>query len=275
MSLEGADNPDQQNADNPDQQNAIGEDDWRFSLPDEIKDSADLAKFTDVNALAQSYINASQLIGRDKIPMPQSDEEWKETYRRLGQPEELEGYELNIPESASEKLKTDLEKALPWFKQTAYSVGLNNKQANHFFTKYISLVTEQTESNNINISAEMAEAQVALETRHGDGLPAKMVLANRAIDRFGGEPLIKLFAENGLGRDPRVVEAFIKVGELIAEDVGLDKFGEPIESPENLDDKINDLMNRPAYLNSSDPAHEGAVKQVQALMKRRHPEPGQ
>ena len=119
----------------------------------------------------------------------------------------------------------------------------------------------------------MAETKVMLDTEFGEALPAKMVLANRAMDRFGGEELINLFAENGLGRDPRIIKTFIGIGELIAEDVGLDKHGDPIETEVDLDAKIMELQNKPAYTNASDPAHDSTVKQVTALMKRRHPKP--
>ena len=39
--------------------------------------------------VARSYINAEQLIGRDKIPIPKTPEEWDATYKRLGKPDEF------------------------------------------------------------------------------------------------------------------------------------------------------------------------------------------
>lgn len=267
-----ADNQDQNNSsDNQDQQEDKS---WRSTLPDEIKDSPDLVKFDDVPALAQSYINASKLIGRDKIPMPKSEAEWEETFNRLGRPEDKDKYDIEVssklPKQAQEQLKT----SLPWFKQVAHSIGLNNTQASKFINDYATMVAEHAKIEKDKVNTAMAEAKVELDTMYGDKLPAKMVLANRAIDRFGGQKLIDLFTETGLGRDPRVVKAFIEIGELIAEDVGLDKHGEPLESMEDLDEKINSLMTRPAYIDPMDPAHNSLVNQVQGLMKRRHPKPG-
>jgi hypothetical protein len=274
-----ADNQDQQNADNQDQQNQNqdqqnqNETSWRDTLPEGIRESADLTKFDSVDALAQSYINASQLIGRDKIPMPKSEEEWNETYNRLGRPESIDDYDIITPDNLPEKLKASTDNSIKWFKQTSHDIGLSKEQASKFFNKYTNLITEQTQAGQEKINQEVAETKVALNTEYGDALPAKMVLANRAMDKFGGEGLVKLFAETGLGRDPRVIKAFIGIGELIAEDVGLDKYGEPIESEGDLDAKILELQNRPAYLDAMDPAHQSTVKQVETMMKRRHPKP--
>lgn len=273
-----ADNQDQQNADNQDQQNQDQQNQdqqtsWRDTLPEGIRESADLTKFDSVDALAQSYINASQLIGRDKIPMPKSEDEWTETYNRLGRPDSLDDYEIVTPEGLPANLKTSTDNSIKWFKETAHEIGLNKTQASKFFNKYTTLITEQTQASQDKINQEVAETKVMLNTEYGEALPAKMVLANRAMDKFGGDELVKLFAETGLGRDPRIIKAFIGIGELIAEDVGLDKQGEPIESEGDLDAKILELQGRPAYVDAMDPAHLSLVKQVETLMKRRHPKP--
>lgn len=246
---------------------------WRDDINEDIRDSADLTKFDTIEALAQGYINASQLIGRDKIPMPNSESEWEETYNRLGRPTDINGYDLKTLENMPEGLKGPLEEAIPWFRKTAHEVGLNKGQAGKFFSKYTDLITEQVREQTEKVNQEMAETKIKLDTQYGDALPAKMVLANRAMDRFGGEELINLFTKTGLGRDPRIIKAFIGIGELIAEDVGLDIHGEPIESEGDLDAKILDLQSRPAYLNATDPAHASLVKQVETLMKRKHPLP--
>jgi len=67
---------------------------WREMLSEDIRGDERLAKFETLEGLAKSYINAEQMIGREKIPMPKSDEEWQDVYNRLGRPESAEGYGL-------------------------------------------------------------------------------------------------------------------------------------------------------------------------------------
>ena len=54
----------------PSEQTAATETSWRDSLSDDLKTNASLQKFSDVGTLAKSYINAEQMIGKDKMVVP-------------------------------------------------------------------------------------------------------------------------------------------------------------------------------------------------------------
>ena len=54
----------------PSEQTETVEVSWRDSLPEDIRDNSSLSKFTDVSTLAKSYINAEQMIGKDKFTIP-------------------------------------------------------------------------------------------------------------------------------------------------------------------------------------------------------------
>ena len=82
----------------PSGETAPAEASWRDSLPDDIKDNASLSKFSDVSTLAKSYINAEQMIGKDKFVVPSqsaSEEEWAEVYAKLGRPEAADQYQID------------------------------------------------------------------------------------------------------------------------------------------------------------------------------------
>ena len=96
-------------------------------------------------------------------------------------------------------------------------------------------------------------------------------LANRAVEEFGGEELVDLMADSGLGADPRFIELFITIGNRMAEDSELlGRGGEEGISPDDIRNRINELMARPGYLDTSSPDHKGLIKQVMSLRERLH-----
>ena len=55
-------------------------------------------KFTEIDALAKSYINATRMIGQDKVAVPNensTDDQWNEVYSKLGRPESADKYKLD------------------------------------------------------------------------------------------------------------------------------------------------------------------------------------
>ena len=73
--------------DNPVQENTVlgsGSDnqDWRSSLPDDLKNDATLQNFKDVESLAKTVVHQQKVLG-SRIPIPKTDEEKTELYAKL------------------------------------------------------------------------------------------------------------------------------------------------------------------------------------------------
>ena len=249
---------------------------WMEGMPDDSfndRDAGVLKRFGDVGALAKGYLNAFNLVGRDKIPMPQTDEEWQEVYSRLGRPEEAAGYELTVGDSLSPEFKEEISKNMDWFRLKSHELGLSADQAGKLYTDYTDYIYDIAKTQNESVQQEMDTAQTTLKTELGEAYEGKMTLANRAISEIGGEDLISLFERTGMGRNPTVVKAFIKMGEMMGEEVGLDSGGQPTQSTDDLDTQIAKIQADKAYTNAQDPTHKTLVTQMQKLMVRRFPEP--
>ena len=119
----------------------------------------------------------------------------------------------------------------------------------------------------------MNEAVQTLKTDLGTNFDAKMTIANRAITEIGGDDLIKVLETSGLGRNPTVVKAFIKMGEMMGEEGALDVggLGGPADTTE-LDSQIAEIQTDKAYIDSSDPRHKTLVAKMETLMKKRYPD---
>ena len=101
---------------------------WKDSISEEFRKDPSIEKFTEIDALAKSYINATRMIGQDKIVIPtknSTQEAWDEAYAKLGRPETADKYNLKIE---SDIFKMD-ENAIKSFAEQSHKLGLNNQQA--------------------------------------------------------------------------------------------------------------------------------------------------
>ena len=72
---------------------------WKSSISEEFRNDPNIEKFTEIDALAKSYINATRMIGQDKVAVPNknsTEDQWNEVYSKLGRPETPDKYSLNV-----------------------------------------------------------------------------------------------------------------------------------------------------------------------------------
>lgn len=247
---------------------AVSAADWKAGLPGELRADPTLEKFNTLEGLARSYVNAQQLIGRDKIPMPRTDEELRRVFARLGMPEDPAGYRLELPASLPEGLSTVADEG-EWFRESAHRHGLTEKQAAGIFEDYFSNLAGQFGQHMDSVSSRLDDAEAELAAEYGEKYGYMKELGNRAVEEFGGAELVDLMAETGLGTDPRFVKLFINIGQRMAEDSELIGKGEQAGmTPDDINAKISELMGRPGYLDRSSPEHKSLVRRVMDLRER-------
>ena len=260
---------------NNDGQNNDGQTSWRDNLPEDMKGVPTFEKFKDetemINmpvSVARSYMNAEQMIGRDKIPMPKSPEEWDNTYKRLGKPDTPELYELPISDKLDPKLAEMVKEDSEWFRTKAFELGLNNKQASELFSSFSELSSKKLEDIKTFNESEKLNNEVKLRTEFGAAYDGKMVVANRAAQKLGGEEFMQLIDDTGIGNHPAFIRFTIKVGEMMAEDLGLDKnTGQLLQSEGSVKEQIATIQNSPEYTDATNPMHKVAVGKVAKLMQ--------
>ena len=72
---------------------------WKETISEEFRNDPNISKFTEIDALAKSYINATRMIGQDKVAVPNensTDDQWNEVYGKLGRPESPDKYKLEV-----------------------------------------------------------------------------------------------------------------------------------------------------------------------------------
>jgi hypothetical protein len=58
---------------------------WKEAISEEFRNDPNISKFTEIDALAKSYINATRMIGQDKVAVPNensTDDQWSEVYNK-------------------------------------------------------------------------------------------------------------------------------------------------------------------------------------------------
>ena len=239
---------------------------WLEGLPEDLRNEPSLRNFTDSATLAKSYVHAQRMIGADKVALPgksATDDEWRNVYQKLGAPEDPNQYEF-------ERAEVFDDATFESFKNTAYEIGLSNKQAKEVASHFEKQVTDGRE-----VMAQRAEearfgGEQELRQEFGQYFEQRLGQAQAAARTVMGDTAIfdeiKLADGRSLGDHPAIIRTFSRMAEMLGED-GL--VGEPTEvvmSSQDAKQLISEHMrpNTP-YTIAGHPEHDMAVAEVLRL----------
>ena len=248
---------------------------WYDTLPEGVRDNPNIMKYGSVEELANGHLNAVQLIGRDKLPMPKTDAEFRDIYAKLGMPDKADKYDLpdkdfGIDPSlySPEELAADKQ----WWKETAHSLGLSTKQAATAFDAFMTRQGVGSKAISQKIDGEVMRAEAMLRAEWGESYEGNITVANRGMAKLFGAEATQAIVASGLGRNPAFVRGMYRFGMSALEDLGIDKRGNAARTPAQLAEEIAELQGNAAYFDNAHPEHEAIVERVFALQKRLHPE---
>ena len=146
---------------------------WKDSISEEYRVDPNIEKFTEIDALAKSYINATKMIGQDKVVIPNNnstDDQWNEVYAKLGRPESADKYALDIN---SEVVNLD-EGAIKSFAENAHQLGLNNKQAQGILEFYKNNMEGTAQQSKIDTETAQSQSEQELRKEWGRDFDVKV-----------------------------------------------------------------------------------------------------
>ena len=239
---------------------------FRATLPEELRSEASLQNFSDVGALAKSYVSAQGMLGADKIVVPRTDEEWGNAYAKLGRPETAGDYTLGVPDG----FEPDAESQSS-LKELAHGLGLNQKQLDGLNGWYWEQVTAAMQGAAQGEQHAFETSTIELKSMWGEKFDGNMAIANRALKSIAGGKLEGVLEAKGMLNDPVMTEFLAEVGNaLLGEDFMAGVGHGNTSSPQELDQQITEAMAHPAYTNRNDPQHQLQVKKVRDLYERRY-----
>jgi hypothetical protein len=247
-------------------------DDWRSSLPEDIRDNPSFAKFNSVDSLAASYVNLQSHLGRDKIAKPVTEGDWDDVYEFLGRPESAEKYEITLADDLPDAVSAQLDdETLLSFKQQAHKLGLNADQVQSLVTWQAgNMVNQHTLYENSAVKS-MEDGEGALRQEWGRAYDQNLELAKKAFNEYGGDELSNKMVSSGMGNDPDVLKAFANIARTTMADkdlAGTTSGSKMAMTPEEAKAEAAVIMGHVAYTDKRHPEHTAIVKKVQDLFNQ-------
>ena len=274
----------QQVAEAPVETGQAPSEDWKASLPEDIRDNQLIHNANSIESLAKTAIHAQSMIGADKLAIPgkwANDDDWNNVYTKLGKPEDAQGYKLEVKEGT--QVDKDMES---WYRGLAHKAGLNDRQANTIFQEYMAKEAELKAANAPpspeDVEIIKGEAEIALKKEWGKAFDTKMNEAKGVLTEFAPKDFDQLLTKDGvpLGNDPVFIKTLANIGNYINSKLGEDKMignkQQPQYTPADAEKEIAALRGDPRdggpYWDKKHPDHIRTVQQVQELMEYIHPE---
>ena len=241
---------------------------WKDSISEEFRKDPNIEKFTEIDALAKSYINATRMIGQDKVVIPtnnSTEDQWNEVYDKLGRPESAEKYSLD----AKSKVVSLDENAVKQFAETSHKLGLNNKQAQGLLEFYKQNMEGTAQQAKIDTETAQAQAEQELRSEWGREFDTKVKQASSLAKANIKPEILDMTLSNGtrLGDHPEIIKGFAKIAGMMSEDKIVSTESESVQSNQSIQDEIDSIINDKAspYWHKGHPNHDKQVQQVYTL----------
>jgi hypothetical protein len=241
---------------------------WKEAISEEFREDPNIAKFTEIDALAKSYINATRMIGQDKVAVPNNnstDDQWNEVYDKLGRPESPDKYKL---EANSDVVPLD-ESAIKSFAENAHQLGLNNKQAQGILEFYKNSMEGSAQQSRIDTETSQAQAEQELRKEWGRSYDDNIKRAAQVAKANMNAEILDLTLSDGrrLGDHPEIIKGFANIANLMSEDKMIGTGEDNATSGRDLNEEISKIVNDRdgPYWNKSHPEHDKIVQQVFTL----------
>ena len=241
---------------------------WKESISETYRNDPNIQKFTEIDALAKSYINATRMIGQDKVVIPtnnSTEDQWNEVYDKLGRPESAEKYSLD----AKSKVVSLDENAVKQFAETSHKLGLNNKQAQGLLEFYKQNMEGTAQQAKVDTETAQAQAEQELRSEWGREFDSKVKQASSLAKANIKPEILDMTLSNGtrLGDHPEIIKGFAKIAGMMSEDKIVSTESESVQSNQSIQDEIDTIINDKAspYWHKGHPNHDKQVQQVYTL----------
>jgi hypothetical protein len=247
---------------------------WKNSISEEFRNDPNIEKFTEIDALAKSYINATRMIGQDKVAVPNknsTEDQWNEVYSKLGRPESADKYALNIE---SEVVTMD-EGAIKSFAEQSHKLGLNNKQAQGILEFYKNNMESTMHQATIDTETAQAQSEAELRQEWGKDFDGQVSRASALAKANMNPEILDMKMQDGtrIGDHPEIIKGFAKIASMLSEDKLVSTESESVNSMKDLQSEIAAITNDTdgPYWNHKHPDHAKMVQQVYTLREMAQP----
>tara|TARA_B100002019_G_scaffold238248_1_gene213291 strand:- start:198 stop:1055 length:858 start_codon:yes stop_codon:yes gene_type:complete len=241
---------------------------WKEAIPEELRNDPNISKFTELEALAKSYVNATRMIGQDKVAVPNNnstEDQWNEVYDKLGRPESADKYKLEVK---SDVVPLD-DSAIKQFAENAHQLGLNNKQAQGILEFYKNSMESSAQQSKIDTETAQANAEQELRKEWGSNYEANIKKAGSVAKANMNPEILDMELKDGtrLGDHPAIIKGFANIANILSEDKLVSTESENVSQGTDYEAEISKIVNDRdgPYWNKAHPDHDKVVQQVFTL----------
>ena len=248
--------------------------DFQSLIPEAYKEEKSLQNFANMDDFVKSYLHSQKLVGSEKISVPNkyaTDEDWKEVYKKLGTPENADGYKYDLPED--HLIEDDVLKN---FSSEAVKLGLLPHQAQGIMKYYNDVINNGMDNQTAQMKVAQEESEKELRKEYGATFDRQIQSAkNLAHSTLGKEFITDTLLQDGsrLGDNPTVIKAFVNLANKLSEDVMVKGDSIPFLTVPEINKQIASLQQEgSAYWDKRHPGHAEAVEEVAALIRKKNNE---
>jgi hypothetical protein len=248
-------------------------DNWPTKLTDtSLHEDKSLPRFKDVEAMAKSYVSLRRQVPLDKTPIPTehfSDADWEAWHKAGGRPDTAGDYNIQRPDDFPEEhWSGDLMTSA---QELFHKIGLSKKQAEAIVNFNNTNVVSQITNAKNDAELEFTKLQDGLVAEWGNAYQQKVHYGNQAVskgaeDRNGiVDDEFKARLLEKVNKDPDLIKFASNLGSILAEDRLIET--PQIPTPMDIQDKITEAMQHPAFMDKTHPQHDSQVEKVLALRR--------
>ena len=246
--------------------------DFKTLIPEAYKEEKSLQNFSNMDDFVKSYLHSQKLVGSEKINVPNkyaTDEDWKDVYKKLGTPDNADGYKYDLPEEH----KID-EDTLKNFSEEAVKLGLLPHQANGIMKYYNDVINKGSDEQQAQMKIAQEESVKELRKEYGATFDRQIQSAkNLAHSTLGKDFINNTILQDGsrLGDNPQVIKAFVSLANKLSEDTMVKGDQVPYLTVPEINKQIATLQQTgSAYWDKNHPNHDAAVQEVFALREKKN-----
>ena len=241
---------------------------WKEAISEEFRSDPNIEKFTEIDALAKSYINATKMIGQDKVAVPNknsTEDQWNEVYDKLGRPESADKYSLDVK---SDVVPFD-DGAVKQFAENAHKLGLSNKQAQGVLEFYKTNMEGTAQQSKVDTETAQVQAEQELRKEWGREFDSNVKKAGSLAKANINPDILDLELKSGIrvGDHPELIKGFAKIASMMSEDKIVSPESDSTNKSADIESEISSITNNTdgPYWNKQHPDHDKIVQKVYTL----------
>ena len=241
---------------------------WKEAISEEFRNDPNIEKFTEIDALAKSYINATKMIGQDKVALPNknsTEDQWNEFYDKTGRPESADKYSLDVK---SDVVPLD-NGAVKQFAENAHKLGLSNKQAQGVLEFYKNSMEGTAQQSKVDTETAQVQAEQELRQEWGREFENNVKKAGALAKANINSDILDLELKSGIrvGDHPELIKGFAKIASMMSEDKIVAPESDSASKITDIESEISTITNNTdgPYWNKQHPDHDKVVQQVYTL----------